>query len=150
LLEADANGLSHLEPFDEELHGLNADQILLTEAFGLPSSRAPDFAARFDEAVRELDPDDWKDSLRLMRMFNRGSAGADSSLELPPPPAWASKAASELATLLGADMPATDPVPAKQERLVAEESASNYAAKKKAVRKQPARKQPVRKKKPSR
>jgi hypothetical protein len=75
LLEADDQGLSHLEPLDEEIHGLNADQILLTEAFGLRSSRSPDFVEKFEQATRDLDPDNWKDALQLMRMINRGSAG---------------------------------------------------------------------------
>jgi hypothetical protein len=84
LLEADEHGLSHLEPLDEEIHGLNADQVLLTEAFGLPSSRAPEFVEKFESATRDLDPDNWQDALKLMRMMNRGSAG-EAEAELPEP-----------------------------------------------------------------
>lgn len=108
LLEVDEHGLSHVEALDEEIHGLNADQILLTEAFGLVSSRAPDFAARYEQLQKSLDPEDWKDSLRLMRMYNRGGAGeADTSL--PDAPPWAEEAASELAKMLGGDAPKTKP-----------------------------------------
>ena len=112
LLEADEQGRSHLEPLDAEIHGLNADQILLTDAFGLSSSRAPDFAKRLGELERELDADNWQDALRLMRMLNHGSAG-DRAPEPAEPPAWAYKAARELAERLGAKEEDLD-VPARK------------------------------------
>lgn len=113
LLEANDHGLSQLVPLDEEIHGLNADQVLLTGAFGLRSSRAPDFVERYEQLRRGLDPDDWKDALQLMRMANRGSAGEEQP-EFPAPPVWATEAAQKLAGVLAAEDRPAKPAAPKQ------------------------------------
>ena len=50
VLEMDGSGISRMQQFQEPIHGLNADQILVSPYFGLRTSRA----AEAEDELREL------------------------------------------------------------------------------------------------
>lgn len=89
------NDVAHVVPIETEIHGLNADQILLSDAFGLSSSRAQDIADRMEELRRGLTHDNWQDSLRLMQIINHGAAGDRPPAPTEPPPEWVRKLARQ-------------------------------------------------------
>ena len=94
LLKRDANGGSVLERPDVEVHGLNADQILLTPAFGLTSSRAPSFVEEMQEVSKQARDGDSDEAMRLTRMLASGAAASESR-SVSKRPEWIEEVAQE-------------------------------------------------------
>jgi predicted ATP-binding protein involved in virulence len=50
--ETDVNGISIVRHVEAEVHGLNAEQVLLSSYFELSSTRSPDISAGIEELAR--------------------------------------------------------------------------------------------------
>ena len=83
----DSEGASIAEPVEIEVHGLNADQVLTSRAFGLTSSRAPEFVEQLKQTSAQAQQGDEEAQRRFHKMIVYG-AGADmvqSKVEAAPP-----------------------------------------------------------------
>lgn len=97
LLLPDGDQASRLAEPEVEIHGLNADQILLSPHFGLTSSRAPAFVEELREVSQEARGGDPEAALRFTRMVSHGAGGA--SLERKRArPEWIEHAAEQRKT----------------------------------------------------
>jgi energy-coupling factor transporter ATP-binding protein EcfA2 len=77
--EVDDTGTSTLRRIDAEVHGLNAEQVLLSSYFNLTSTRSEDITATLDElAQRAVDGDD-SARRRYMQALVEGWAAEESS-----------------------------------------------------------------------
>jgi hypothetical protein len=76
VFEEDASGASVARPVQTEVHGLNADQVLTSSAFGLRSSRAPEFVAELKKMSTRAQKGDRNAESQFHRMLVYG-AGAN-------------------------------------------------------------------------
>ncbi|MCP4694283.1 MAG: AAA family ATPase [Desulfobacterales bacterium] len=77
LLLPDGAQASTLARPEAEIHGLNADQILLSPHFGLTSSRAPGFVKKLRRISKEARTGDPDAALDFTRMIAHGEGAAD-------------------------------------------------------------------------
>lgn len=79
LLLVGANGpsASSLVRPEVEVHGLSADQILMSEHFGLASTRAPEFIEDLRSVSAAVTRGEPGSSLKMMRMMSLGTAALD-------------------------------------------------------------------------
>ena len=83
------DGSSILERPSREIYGLNADQILTSDIFGLQSTRAEGFLQELDTLEQKAIDGDEDAALALMR----GMALGKGAVEPKEPPAWVKQAA---------------------------------------------------------
>lgn len=88
-------------PLTAEIHGLNADQILLTEAFGMESTRSPEFLAKLEAQATQANAGDRDAALRYARMVADGAAGEQNDEQLSVEPTWLKTSSSKLRQILG-------------------------------------------------
>lgn len=81
-VEADGVSRGRVRPASEESFGRSADQILTSPAFGLGSTRPPDFVERLSDAAMRARRGDAEATERLLRMM---SFGAEGDVERPRP-----------------------------------------------------------------
>ncbi len=86
------DGSSVLERPSREIYGLNADQILTSDIFGLQSTRAEGFLKELDKLEQKAIRGDEDAALALMR----GMALGKGAVEPKEPPAWVKQAAKKL------------------------------------------------------
>lgn len=84
------DGSSSIERPSTEIYGLNADQILTSDVFGLESTRAEGFLHNLETLERKAVRGDSQAALDLMRAMARGQGAIKKN---PEPPAWVKKAA---------------------------------------------------------
>ncbi|MCP4612053.1 MAG: AAA family ATPase [Planctomycetes bacterium] len=97
VLKEDLKGSVIVEPLLTSVHGLNADQILLTGAFGLQSSRANEFMDKIQTVSTRLQEGDPDAGQLLSRMMIEGSrALVEQEQVAEPAPAWAHEAAQSM------------------------------------------------------
>ncbi len=65
-------GRSELVNLEQSIHGLDADQILLTPYFGLDSTRAEAYHEAYDQLYRRASEGDREARMRLLRMQSEG------------------------------------------------------------------------------
>ena len=65
---------SHFTRLEQNVHGLNADQILISDYFGLDSTRAPGIRRKMAELNRRAMKGDGKASLELLKLLAAGDA----------------------------------------------------------------------------
>jgi hypothetical protein len=85
------DGSSILERPSREIYGLNADQILTSDIFGLQSTRAEGFLKELDKLEQKAIRGDEDAALALMR----GMALGKGAVEPKEPPAWVKQAAKK-------------------------------------------------------
>lgn len=85
------DGSSILERPNREIYGLNADQILTSDIFGLQSTRAEGFLKELDKLEQKAIRGDEDAALALMR----GMALGKGAVEPKEPPAWVKQAAKK-------------------------------------------------------
>jgi len=93
VLLPDGESASRLDRPREEVHGLNADQILTSPYFGLVSSRAPSFVEELREVSKKARRGDDEAAKRLARMMAHGSAAAEMESDSGDYPDWIEQAA---------------------------------------------------------
>lgn len=81
LVERDEHGHSIVRQMDESLHGLNADQVLISSYFGLSSTRAPDFVERLEAKARDIAVDEDRDPRRAIEFLKRLTHGSASEAD---------------------------------------------------------------------
>ena len=74
VFDVDRNGGSVPMPVSTEVHGLNADQVLTSHAFGLASTRAPDFVKRLESTSSQAQRGDRSAQELFRRMIIYGAA----------------------------------------------------------------------------
>ncbi len=85
------DGSSILERPHTEIYGLSADQILMSDIFGLQSTRAEGFLKEMDLLEQKAIRGDEDAALALMRGMARGKG----AVTVKEPPAWVKKAAAK-------------------------------------------------------
>jgi hypothetical protein len=83
LIAPDETGASSISLLDERIHGLNADQILVSSYFGLDTTRAPDAV----DELRALSQEARHGGLDAVREFMQKLAGSSESWDSEEPPA---------------------------------------------------------------
>jgi hypothetical protein len=73
LVEAGDQGVSQVKLPRGPIHGLTADQLLISPYFGLDTTRAPDAERKLLELSERLSPDDAEASLAALRELTDGS-----------------------------------------------------------------------------
>lgn len=84
VLGVDAAGGSVAAPLSTEVHGMNADQVLTSQAFGLKTTRSPDFVAELKSTLKKADRGDRKAQDLYRKLMIYGSAGAAKVSKAPP------------------------------------------------------------------
>lgn len=85
LVEPDDDGASVVRRLEERVHGLNADQILLSSYFGLTSTRAPEAVNELRELSRQAGSGD-RDAVRqFLRRLSQTSLAEEPVDEEPAP-----------------------------------------------------------------
>ncbi len=82
------NGFPVIDRPTDETFGLSADQVLRSEAFGLESTRDPDFRAELVRVSQEAQTGKEGSTIEFMRKAALGNAPPPEIAEAPPPPAW--------------------------------------------------------------
>ena len=98
LLLPDGAQASKLARPDVEIHGLNADQILLSPHFGLNSSRAPSFVEELRKVSKSARSGDRNEAVRFTRMVAHGAGAKQLEANQPTRPAWVERAAEKRKT----------------------------------------------------
>lgn len=99
LMEESEKGSGPLQ-METEVHGLNADQVLTSDAFGLTTSRAGAFVEKMRKVSEELQSGDHMKNVLLSNMIIKGAAalkGPQSTLNKAEP--WTAKSAKVLKEL---------------------------------------------------
>lgn len=73
VLEMDDSGASSVRQLEEPIHGLNADQILVSSYFGLDTTRAPSAVADLNELSRKAMSGDSEAALAFLRTIASGT-----------------------------------------------------------------------------
>lgn len=76
LVVPDGDTASDLERPEVEVHGLTADQILMSPHFGLVSTRAPDFYEKLRKVSRAVSRGEPGAAVRFMNMTSLGAGAA--------------------------------------------------------------------------
>lgn len=93
LLTVSESGRVRVSRASTETWGLSPDQLLLSELFGLESTRTQDFSKKLQEVERQARAGDPQASLTLSRMIAYGGAGLVADGEEPP--TWVKEAAAK-------------------------------------------------------
>lgn len=96
VFDEDSTGASVAASVDTEVHGLNADQVLTSHAFGLRSSRAPEFVAQLQQVSAQAQTGDRKAEQRFHRMIVYGAAADAKQMQFSEPPKDVVEAARRL------------------------------------------------------
>ncbi len=113
----DQESAVRVAPLSAEIHGLNSDQILLTEAFGLESTRAPLFLEKLEAQATKASAGDLDAALRYTRMLAEGAASEQDDEQHPEAPEWLESSSSKLRQILDPKSKSRTPkraVPAKK------------------------------------
>ncbi len=95
LLLPDGAQASTLARPEVEIHGLNADQILLSPHFGLSSSRATGFMEKLRRVSKEARAGDPEAALDFTRMMAHGEGAAEFKKKCSSRPKWIEQAAEK-------------------------------------------------------
>jgi hypothetical protein len=95
-VESGRSGAPRLVRPDAELHGLSADQILRSDAFGLDSTRDPEFARELDRFSKDVVAGK-ASATDFMRLASRGKGAAlgSEAPSAPTMPDWVRKLAAK-------------------------------------------------------
>jgi hypothetical protein len=132
VMKADENQASEAVRLATPVHGLDADQILLTDFFDLESTRAPGPLRRLKEVALKARAGDDAAADELLRLMSRGSEGGETGAEILEIPVY---------TVRPTRVPSLKQKPAIEEvqQLRLEEPASRYEGARPSA---PARKSP--------
>ena len=76
VLEMDGSGASTIRQFQEPIHGLNADQILVSSYFGLDTTRAPGAMDELRDLSKKAMGGDSEAALTFLKKIASGTAPA--------------------------------------------------------------------------
>jgi hypothetical protein len=140
---------------DTEVHGLSADQVLTSEAFGLRSSRAPEFVAEMEKVAQRFQRrKDRESEEQFHRMIMHGAAAEDMPSrrprdETPPEVLEAAQRLREVASQIEQDAGSAQPRTAGKKKARKKQAGSTDSAKKRVRStsgKKPGKKTPAKKK----